>query len=544
MKKAKILTVALAALLSFGAFTGCGNKDAELIADPNVLRIFAWDGGYGTDWLESLKEGFEDLYPEITVDINTSPMRSKVQLEWEVSSTSNRYDLLLVDGDPAGVAYTPYRVPGLEYAFAQLDDVLEMKPAGEEDGTLTVGDKMTDGLPEYFTQFEVNEGKTFSFPTIATANGWIYNEEVLKDCGIDVVPRTTDEFIEACKIIKSKGYTPIIFAGGTDYYTPRFLDWWIQYNGYDDYVHYMAGESYSEERGEYIYSTDIFDQRGRLYALEVLEELYGYKNGENDPECYIDVNGTGYRFMNAQQLFMDKGSNGKYKYAFMSNGGWLENEMREFFTVGSVPLQMMQSPLLSDIVYTDKTKDKDEQTPVMDDMKLRECVSYFRGEGEKPADVDEEILEQFEAAYNRVTAASPSYSATIPASSKKIDLAKRFLSYLYSDDAIERVAKSNCGAVVCADYDYSTIEGYDSFTTLQKRTLEFMSDKYQKNINIRSHPVLYKGGLAPLRENLFTVFASKNSKDRKSAATVFEEHAAYYNSGSTWTDMLKSAGVI
>ena len=544
MKKIKFLALALCAVLAGGCLAGCTKtNESELIRDPNTLRILAWSGGYGSDWLYSLEEGFEALNENINVDITTSPLRERVQLEWEVASTSNRYDIIMVDGDNATVAYTKYKVPGMEYAFAQVDDVFGMKPAGEEDGNLTVAQKMIDGIPEYFTQFEVNNNQTFSFPTVATASGWIYNEEVLADCGVEV-PRTTDEFIEVCKVIKSKGYTPIIFGGTTDYYTSRFVDLWIQYNGYDDYVHYMAGEAYDEMMGDYRYSVNIFDQKGREYALEVMEELFGYKNGESDPECFIDVDSTGYRFMDAQQRFMSKDGNGKYKYAFMSNGGWIENEMREFYEVGSVPLNMMQTPLLSDIVYMDKTKDREDQEPVMSEQKLRECVSYFRGEGAKPADVDDGVLAELEKAYNRVSAGSPHYAAVIPASSKKIDLAKRFLSYMYSDDAIERVAKSNCGAMICADYDYTQMDSYNSLTKLQKQVLDFMSEDYQKNIGIRSHPVVYKGGLSIIRDNLFTVFASKNPGDRKSAHTVFTDHSNYYKSGSTWQDLLRSAGVL
>ena len=543
-KVGKILTLMLSFVFACGSFAACnGDDEKKLIADPDVLRLFVWEGGYGSEWVKALEKGFEALYPEINVDITTTPLRERVQLEWEVSSTSNRYDILMVDGDNADVAYTKYRVPGLEYAFAQVDDVFEMKPAGEEDGDKTVADKMMDGVPEYFTQFDVNNGMTFSFPTVTTMSGWVYNKEVLADCGIEVLPRTTDEFIEVCRTVKAHGYTPIIFAGGTDYYTGRFIEWWVQYNGYEDYVHYCAGEAYDEMMGDWRYSTKIFDQKGRLYSLEVMEELYGYKGGAADPECFIDTQATGYRFMDAQQKFMDK-VDGKYQYAFMSNGGWIENEMREFFAVGSVPLGMMQVPLLSDIVYMDKTLDREAQTPVMDETKLRDCVSYFRGEGAKPDGVSDEVLNHLEAAYNRVSGGSLGYAAVIPASSKKIDLAKRFLSYMYSDEAIELVAESNCGAVIAADYDYSQMETYSSLTDLQRDVMDAMDEKYEKNVIIRSHPIVYKGGLGVIRGNLFTSFASTNPDDRKSAKTLFDEHAAYFNNGTTWDDLLRTAGVM
>ena len=38
--------------------------------------------------------------------------------------------------------------------------------------------------------------------------GMIYNEDVLKDAGVDKVPETTEELKAACDKIKSAGYTP------------------------------------------------------------------------------------------------------------------------------------------------------------------------------------------------------------------------------------------------------------------------------------------------------------------------------------------------
>ena len=149
MKKIKFLALALCAVLAGGCLAGCTKTIvSDLIRDPITLRILAWSGGYGSDWLYSLEEGFEALDENINVDITTSPLRERVQLEWEVASTSNRYDIIMVDGDNATVAYTKYKVPGMEYAFAQVDDVFGMKPAGEEDGNLTVAQKMIDGIPE------------------------------------------------------------------------------------------------------------------------------------------------------------------------------------------------------------------------------------------------------------------------------------------------------------------------------------------------------------------------------------------------------------
>ena len=48
--------------------------------------------------------------------------------------------------------------------------------------------------------------------------GMIYNEDVLKDAGVDKVPETTEELKAACDKIKSAGYTP---------FTTGFMEWWV-----------------------------------------------------------------------------------------------------------------------------------------------------------------------------------------------------------------------------------------------------------------------------------------------------------------------------
>lgn len=48
------------------------------------------------------------------------------------------------------------------------------------------------------------DGQVYGIPSTGNAQGVIYNIKVFKDAGIKNLPKTTDEFIEDLKLIKSK----------------------------------------------------------------------------------------------------------------------------------------------------------------------------------------------------------------------------------------------------------------------------------------------------------------------------------------------------
>ncbi len=527
-KSLKITAATLAAstLFTGALFGGCGKKVGELIKDPNVLRLYLWSGGYGAEWAEKLKSGFETKYPEYTVDVNSTPVRDKISVEAEAAPADNKYDILFSDNEMFKTAYNEYTIPGVQNAFAEISDVFN-----------EVSEKMFAGASTYIS--EPNGGKNYILPVLSTMSGIVYNKEIFADCGLTHEPRTTDELLEYCAIIKEKGYVPFIFAGDTDYYTPTTLDWWIQYQGWEEHKNYCYGMARVD--GDLIYSPEIFKQNGRLYAMETMEKLIGY---DGDSPRFTDGKCTGYLFMDAQRKFIAK-ENGKYKYAMMANGAWLENEMKKFVTPGETPLDLMTTPLISDIVYNETAKKKDAQSPVTTDAVLRELVDYVRGNrAEKPAGVSDSFIERVREAVMR-SRSDLGFNAVIPSASKKTELAKKFLKYLYSDEGIEAVAQSRCGAYVPVNYDYESVENlYSSLTNVQKKAASFFKAEYKKNYLLRSHPIVYTGGL-PLLANkgLYSAFAASNPADRKSAQTLFNEILEYYSAGNAWSDLLTLSGL-
>ena len=504
----------------------CGKSEAAKIKDPNILRVLVWEGGYGRDYVDSLGRGFEALYPGKTVDVTAVPSDATISLELTADPSDNKYDVILSQNETSKIAYTDYTIKGVQHAFVEISDVFEASK-----------DKMFNGVYDYMSS--QNGGDNYILPVMTTITGIIYNKEIFEDCGLTHTPRTTEELFEFCDIIKGKGYVPFIFSGKTDYYTPNVLSWWIQYQGWEEVSNYYQGKV--EIDGDLLYSPDIFKQNGRLYAMENLERLIGQNDKYTDGSCMT------HQFMDAQYYFVSKDTTTqKYKYAMMTNGGWLENEMREFVTPGDTPLDMMLTPLTSDIVYADPAKSKDAQTPVTDEQTLRQIVSYVRGEiNEKPTGVPDSFIEKVREAALR-SRAGLGFNAVIPSASKKQEMAKDFLKYIYSDDGIERVALSNCGGYVPVNYDYASIEGFDeALTNLQKTVVSYFTPKYTKEYLLRNHPIVYIGALAQISHlDLYEAFAAINPADRKSAKDVYQETINYYTAGNTWTNLLRQSGLL
>lgn len=534
LKKLAACVLSVALLLTAAACGGGpdSNEEKNGSGEGNTLRILVWAGGYGDQWAKDLVEGFRKKYPDMKVELESNPLRDKISVQFEANPKDNRYDILISDCEATNIAYTDYKIQGVEHAFAELTDLYDTIPEGE---TRSVREKLFDGADTYYTQY--NEGNYIA-TALATVSGFIYNKEIFKDCGLTHEPRTSDELLEYCEIFKKNGYVPMIFGGDTDYYSPTIYDWWIQYQGWDGYKDYFSGQA-ADKFGEKHYSASIFDQKGKLYAMETFEKLVGAESHNTDSKV------TSYLFMDAQRRFMSKDSEtGKYKYAMMVNGGWLENEMKNFYQVGSVPLAFMTTPLLSDVVYEDVNKSKEQQTPVCDEAVLRACVDYVEGvTSEKPAGVSDEFLSRVKDGVFRCNTAL-GFGAVIPSTSPNIAAAKKFLTYLYSDEGAKIVAESGCGGYVPVDYDYSSLEGYDEMTEVQKGAAACFSEDYAKNYLMRSHPIVYRGGLVPIaRTSLYAAFCSDNPADRRTAQDLFDDLKGYYTSGNAWSNLLTLSGI-
>ncbi|WP_291648250.1 extracellular solute-binding protein [Clostridium sp.] len=119
-----------------------------------------------------------------------------------------------------------------------------------------------DNIYNYNTGIS-NEGKLYNLNTSISWNGIIYNKNVFKEAGINEIPKTQDEFLNLCSVIKDKGITPIAFNYKQAWTMGTWLD--IAAYLYDDKL----------EQNIIVNNQDILsDNSGIFKALNFARNIY------------------------------------------------------------------------------------------------------------------------------------------------------------------------------------------------------------------------------------------------------------------------------
>jgi N-acetylglucosamine transport system substrate-binding protein len=197
MKKARFCTVglcivaALCVLIPSAVFAG-GSKEEAV-----TLRVAAFEGGYGVEWVNETARLLEERHPGLTVEVTTDPRI------WE------KVQPMFVAGNPPDVV-----APGWlfdhwgaisEGQFKPLESFLKTNA----DGTSTPWiDTFADGT---FTA-ATYEGHIWYIPLFPSFYGWWYNKTVWDKHGWKP-PKTWDEAFKLFDSMKKAGVAPIANQG-------------------------------------------------------------------------------------------------------------------------------------------------------------------------------------------------------------------------------------------------------------------------------------------------------------------------------------------
>ena len=418
---------------------------------------------------------------------------------------------------------------GFEYGMEDLSDLYEMTIPGEE---VTFGNKMKDSIKESMNY----QDHYYSVPWVTGPTGMFYNHTVFQSAlGSDyTLPRTTEELVEVCNTLKNKDIlnrenekkkvTPFIYAGQLNYWEYLYLPWWAQYEGLDDFNMFFEGKVKDEITGTYLYSKDIFAQKGRLEALQVMEKLLadesGFKSLEFQPNEY---NTNNFRTLQTNFLY-------KNEFAMMPNGDWLSQESGEgrSFEVG-----LMKTPVISSII--------DRLSTVNDDATLRSVIDYVDGVSEvAPNGVSENDIEEVREARNIVMSASGEHVAYVPAYSDNIELAKEFLLYMAKDSSLKIYNEETQGSYL--PFDYSNVE--IATDTLYNETIRNIHENAIYVDRISNSDIFALGGATAINGDFGTYEAllgsKKDSKNYRSAKEIFENE---FLTEEEWNEMLNLAGI-
>lgn len=418
----KLFSVVTAVVLSVSAaaFTaGCSNNKT----DPAAIQISVAKLGYGTQWLHNLAEAYTaktGVNVQITEEIG---QEGNSKINTAVKSLVSDIDIAFQQGSVWGNVYDgSVSVDGVTYdtLYADLAEVYEYKPEGENG--LSIYDKMDSDVSD-----QLSEGdKFYGVPWATNFMGIVINNEVWRDLGFsdDDIPLTSDELFDVCNEIltKNAGVSPFIYCSQDEYYTAFSPLWVAQYEGRAQMDYFMQGRGPDGTSGEYLYTYD-----GMLYALEAMERLIATPGYQDSASASLD-------FSDMQGYFLQGRS------VFCVNGSWLEVEMSNYT---GVDVNYIRTPVISAIVNkTPSIRAAAEAAGKDADDVLADIIAEIDTNGDitsssaYPTVKADDIAIIKEARSLSYIGSAAGMVGYVPAYSDKIEQAKDFLKFMFSDEGL------------------------------------------------------------------------------------------------------------
>lgn len=540
MKKQTVTRmIATLCTLAMGmSLTACGggtgkSYDGKNVADSeNTLDIVTLDKGYGTDWLYALADAYKDKYPEVEITITKETEDANITNKLEMGGEYSKYDLFFAGTDVRSMITSMLNGDEEKSYLADLTDVYEAQPDGK-----MIKDTLDPSLLAVFQYEKDGEEKYYTMPWVQTIAGLLANEEVLaeklgEDWESQYPVRTTNELLAVCAKLAEKDVPAFIHAADTSYYQFLYEVWWGQYEGLESIENFYSGRYFDEVEQKYKVGPEIFNQQGRLEALNVMEDIFG--------AGYSDKRSNSYTWNETQTHFMLGDA------AFFSNGDWNNLEMEKSFPDSKV--RFVRTPIVS--ALGEKLGITEEQ--------LCQVIDYVDGmldgeETEKPsfaptgAYTMDQVIEEVKKARTLTYTYSNYFTAFAASYGKGLEHAKNFLIFMASEEGQEIFAKAMDGPTLPYGYDVqSNDEIWSSYSDYAKsrwviaRNASYQyirTDKPLGAVSMNAYRAISK---APIE----VLLCHEDSNTRMTAQEIYETDYTYYKGSTAWEDLLRRAGML
>lgn len=297
MKKRRLICL-LSALIMGTSLVACGGAagdKAQGSSENKVLKISAFEGGYGNEYWEELKTKFEAANEGVTVELTVKSNLEEV-IRPQIQS-GNVPDLVyLATGREEALTETFIK----EQSLHDLSNMLEKTVPGEN---VKVKDKILPGFLATSATNPYPDGKTYLAPLFYSPTGLFYNKGLFKEKGYEI-PKTWDEMFKLGDKAKKDGIS--LFSYPTSGYFDGAMGAMLAGSGGIE----AFNKAMSYEEG--FWKTDE--------AKKVLDTIGKMKN-YLEPSVVANANAQGFK--NNQQLILDN------KALFIPNGNWLPDEMKD-----------------------------------------------------------------------------------------------------------------------------------------------------------------------------------------------------------------------
>ena len=223
MKFKKFASLALAAVLTTGLMTGCGNsKDAsseEIVTEiKEPVEITFWHAMNGDleKTLQKLTDKFMEENKNITVTLQNQS--SYPELQQKITATT---------ASPKDLPTLTQAYPHWMINAIQDELLVDLKPYIENE---TIGDKNYEDILEGFRTASEIDGKIYGMPFNKSTEVIWYNKTLFEELGLKV-PTTFEEFAEVSKTItEKKGIVGAGFDSLNNFYTTYLKNKGVDFN--------------------------------------------------------------------------------------------------------------------------------------------------------------------------------------------------------------------------------------------------------------------------------------------------------------------------
>lgn len=538
MKKLlKLLIVfVITVVVAFSSFSCKGGSNTkEDVGENGSIAVKVFNGGYKLAWIKKMAQKFKE---ETGIAVNFKDYTDTSAWESEIASKVSTTDLFFSSSSGHDLALKGNLVVGgvrYDSYLADLTDLFNSTVPGED---VLYKDKMIptvlnslnhDVIYDYENKGYKSNSETGKFYTTCWANGslsFVVNMDKWKS-EYGEFPKTTDELFDLCdKVIDDQKSVnvntrmyPFAYSLKSSYWKFIYETWVAQYMGENEFAAYNSG--YDAEGNQY--TKELLRYPAFLESLKCIDECI-MARGTNNAECYSHPNSTSDDFTTTQFKLLSG------RALMQPNGNWLISEMNSSFKGQNLNVQFKRVPVISSIIDRCPTIENDNELSALIDAIDADSVA-LKGNG---YDVSQEDFDRVNYARRVVITLGSSHGAFIPAYSKNIDKAKKFLLYMAKDEYLEIYYKETLGSTLPFNYDYSSVDyQLGTFIDSERKMLNgAISQPILMSSNNKLaffNQTLFNGMCMPYQINgeAETLLSAVNSADRKSANQIFDANYNY-----------------
>lgn len=302
----------MAVIISLTTLSGCGKSGdtAEGNVELRVVTPFSESDGNRKNYVDAYK-AYEEATGNTVIDVETNA----IDEEWKLGVLED----FKTGNEPDVINF---------FIGSDADELIK-------NNKLVTISEIRKEFPDYASNMKESlmpvstyDGRQYAVAVFGYWEGLFVNKKVLEDCGIEVpgVDYTWDQFIEDCKIIRDKGYTPIACS------LKQIPHYWFEYCAFNN----GTVASHTE------IPDDVNDEIGQKWVAALNDIKMLYDEGffpENTNEVDDDTT--------SQMMLEDKA-------AFLLDGswkvGWFQDNAEEAgadidnFTVTYFPSKGIRKP--------------------------------------------------------------------------------------------------------------------------------------------------------------------------------------------------------